>query len=413
MIKRCNMFKKLSYILISIVAFIFAACNSDKIENIPTFTVTTSHFEDILEITGLVEPIEISTYSVPPQIDGEVIFLIEDDTQVKPGDTLCIIEDKNIQQNYEEQKTKLESLISELEKLKVDLAARYELLEAQVQNNEAEMKLKSMDSLHLQFLTPNQQRIKKLELEQSEIVKNQLQKRLKSLAIINQSEIRGLELQIEQIKRRVESTEQELKSLIILSNESGIASRAMRGSWRKVRVGDNVWQGLPVVLVPKTEKMKVKIQAAESDYKLINIGDSVTYTFDAMPRNKGYGKVLMKAPVGQPIKEGSKVKIFELETSIEQVDEIPKPEYSARCCIYLKTIPDTLVIPQVAIFEEDSIRVVYVKKGKVFEKREIKTGTSSLKSAIVSEGLKEKEIISLSKPASELIRGEKRLVGSE
>ena len=28
---------------------------------------------------------------------------------------------------------------------------------------------------------------------------------------------------------------------------------AMRGSWRKVRVGDNVWQGLPVVIVPKME----------------------------------------------------------------------------------------------------------------------------------------------------------------
>ena len=156
--------------------------------------------------------------------------------------------------------------------------------------------------------------------------------------------------------------------------------------------------------------MKVKI-AAESDYKLIN-RDSVTYTFDAMPRNKGYGKV-MKAPVGQPIKEGSKVKIFEVETSIEQVDEIPKPAYSAQCRIYLKTIPDTLVIPQVAIFEEDSIQMVYVKKRKHFEKRQIKTGTSSLKSAVVAEGLKEKEIISLSKPASQLVRGEKLLPKQE
>ncbi len=391
------------------IPFIFS-CKSDKTESIPTFTVSISHFEDILEINGLVDPVDVTTFSVPPRIDGEIVYLVDDDTFVKPGDTLCVLEDKGREQNYEEQKAQLESQNAELEKMKVDLAMRYALLEAQVQNNEAEMILTSLDSVNLQYLTKNQQRIKKLELERADIVKNQLKKKLKSLSIINQTEIRQMELRISQIRNRVERTAEELKSLIILSTESGIASRATNPMNRqKMKIGDNVWEGLPLVVVPKMEQMKVVIQASEGEYKLLNIGDSVAYTFDAMPGNKAYGKILMKSPVGQPLKDDSKVKFFEVEASIEKIDVIPKPAYSANCKIFLKIIPDTIVVPQVAIFEQDSMDVVYVKKGKHFEKRQIEIGTSSLKSAIVSAGLQPNEVISLSKPAGQLIQGEKLL----
>ncbi|HET7732562.1 MAG TPA: hypothetical protein VFK73_01890, partial [Paludibacter sp.] len=72
-------------------------------------------------------------------------------------------------------------------------------------------------------------------------------------------------------------------------------------------------------------------------------------------------------------------------------------------------IPDTIVIPQICIFEEDSMKFVYVQKAKTFEKRQITIGTTSVKEAVVTSGLKRNEKIAIIKPESELINGKRLL----
>ncbi|MPM44121.1 hypothetical protein SDC9_90799 [bioreactor metagenome] len=65
------------------------------------------------------------------------------------------------------------------------------------------------------------------------------------------------------------------------------------------------------------------------------------------------------------------------------------------------------MVPQIAIYEEDSIKVVYVKKKNKYEMRQITTGLSSSKEAIVSSGLKRGEVIALIKPPQSMVRGSK------
>jgi hypothetical protein len=78
----------------------------------------------------------------------------------------------------------------------------------------------------------------------------------------------------------------------------------------------------------------------------------------------------------------------------------------------LKRVPDVIVIPQVAIFEEDSMKVVYVKNKNGFEQRQIETGISSPKEAVITKGLKKNEKIALSKPQAAIINQKKLLTDS-
>jgi len=82
---------------------------------------------------------------------------------------------------------------------------------------------------------------------------------------------------------------------------------------------------------------------------------------------------------------------------------IPGLGLSANCKVILKRVKDTIVIPQIAVFEQDSMQVVFVKNGVKFEMRQVTIGTSSPKSAIVVSGLKVGEKISFVKPGSSLI----------
>ena len=379
------------------------SCKSHEKKELPIYTVTKTDFEDFLTIDGLVEPVQSTTFGCPRNSDGYITYIIEDGAYVKDSDIVCIIDDKDLKQRYDESLVNLETANAELNKTKANLDLQYALMEAQVKNNAAETDIANLDSVQIQYLSPTQRKIKELELEIVSIEKHKLEKKLKSLAIINQSELKKTEFLIQRLTNDIKSSKEQLDGLVVRSTRSGMVSRAIYYSGRKVQIGDNVWNGMAVVNIPDLTKMKVKIIASENDCKRIDENDVVEYSFDAMPKNKAWGKIVKKAPVGQPIKENSKIKIFEIEASIDTAIIIPGLDLTTKCKVILKHIKDTIVIPQITIFDLDSMKVVYVKKLDKYEIRQIITGSSSQNSAVVVAGLHAKEKISFIKPGSELI----------
>lgn len=406
------MTKNLSNIIATSLLALLFSCQSHDQSSISTYTVKITDFEDYLTIPGVVEATQAITYGCPRRADGYVTYIVEDGVTVKDSDIVCIIEDKDVNSRYSESSTNLEIAIAGLSKTKADLDLQYSLMEAQVKNNTAETDIANLDSLQLQFLSPTQQKIKKLELEIVAIQKRKLQKKLRSLAIINQSELRRKEYEIQRYTSEIRDAKEQMDGLVIKSTKSGRVFRAMYQGARKVQLGDNVWNGMAVINIPDLTKMKVKITASEGNYKRINENDAVEYTFDAMPKNKAWGKIVKKAPVGQPIQQNSKIKVFEIEASVDTSKLTPDPGLTTNCKIILKKIKNAIVIPQITIFEQDSMKVVYVKKSDKYEMRQILIGASSPKSAVILAGLQQNEKISFIKPENGLIEKKKLLTKS-
>jgi multidrug efflux pump subunit AcrA (membrane-fusion protein) len=362
-----------------------------------------SDFEDFLTIDGYIEPVQTISVSCPREADGIVTYLIKDGTYANQDDVVCTIEDKEVKKRYDEAIVNLETAKADLNKSKADLDLQYALLEAQVKNNAAETDIADLDSLQLKYLSPNLQKIKKLELQKVAIEKHKLEKKLKSLAIINQSDIKKSEFEIQRLTSLIQSSKEQLDGLVLKAPYKGMIYRSTYYTGAKVKEGDNVWNNMPVVTIPDLTKMKVKIIASEGNYKRININDAVELTFDAMPKNKAWGKILSKSPVGQPIKENSKIKTFEIEATIDSSLVIPGPGLSANCKVIIKQIKNALVIPVIAIFEKDSLKVVYIKKAGKYEMRQVVCGATSPKNAVISSGIRVNEQISLLEPKSTLV----------
>ncbi|MFT3751605.1 MAG: hypothetical protein QM800_01595 [Paludibacter sp.] len=256
-----------------------------------TFTVKTSDFEDALEIEGLVQPVQVNTVETPGQVDGVVLYIVEDGTSVKAGDTVCILDDKGLKERYDQFKIQLENSVAELNKTKADLNLQYALLEAQVKSNAAETEIANLDSADIRFSSQVQSKIKKLELEKVAIEKFKLQKKLKSMEVINQSEIRKLEIRNRTLESRLESAKKQLDGLKLTAPKDGMATRAIH--WvtrRKVLPTDPVWNRMPLVIIPELDKMKVLIYATESQYKRINMNDSVQHSFRRHARQQSMGE---------------------------------------------------------------------------------------------------------------------------
>lgn len=402
---------KLQTVLISILLLSIVAC-SNQHQDISTYTVTRKNFENTIVIDGYAEPMQ-STSIVSPRGGGTIAFLVEDGTWVEEGDILCTIENQNMQTHYDQLLTNLENAQANIEKTKASLDLQFTMLEADAKNNDAETQIAHLDSSRLQYYSPNQKLIREMELQIVAINRRKIEAKLISLPIIQQSEIKKIELQIQRLSNNVASVKKDLDELVLRSPKKGLVIRGVNPMTNnKMAIGDPVWNGMPIATIPEMNKMKMKIFASERDYRYINVGDSVSYSFDALEDNIAWGKIVNKMPVGVQVKEGSQVKHFEIDASVDSTLVMPDPGFTASCLIMLKQVKDTLAIPQIAIFEQDSMKVVYVERKNGYEMRQIFIGESSPKEAIVSSGLFLDESIALSKPKESQVKSRKILSDS-
>ena len=260
--------------------------------------------------------------------------------------------------------------------------------------------LAGFDSLQMLYMSPVERRTKELQLERARIERAHLLKKLDATKVMQDVDVMRIEKRISRLERRLETAKERKESLMLRAPKDGVAVRARRRAWiaDTWTIGDNVWDGRTVVTIPNFDSIKVLINVQETDYKRLQLGDSVAYTFDAMPENRAWGRITKMASVGMARTEGSQVKTFEVETSIDSLSYPVEPGLSVRCRIYMKRIPNKIVVPTISVFDTDSSKVVYVKKGRKYEEREVTLGIGSPKMTIVEKGLSEGEQIALIKP---------------
>lgn len=382
------------------VVLTFVACSSGDGGALPVYTIERRAYEDMLTIEGYTESVNSMNIHCPPQVDGTIISIVETGTQVKKDDVVCILEDADVANDYERRTLELESTYAELEKLKASQRLEMALLDAQVRNNDAEVMLGEFDSIQMLYMSPAERRTKELQLERAAIERDRLLKKVEATKVMQDIDVMRIEKRIEWIKRCIDDERKKLESLTIRAPKDGIAVRAKRWPWSDDTwtIGDNVWNGRVLLSLPDFDDMKVMLYVQETEYKRLHVGDSVMYTFDAMPDNCGWGRITKLATVGKERTEGSQVKTFEVEASIDSLRCPVESGLSARCHIYLKHIADTLVVPTISIFDQDSLKVVYVRKGHKYEERQVTLGLSSPKMTIVAGGVSEGEQIALIKP---------------
>lgn len=377
------------------------SCSSSGEQDMPLFVVQRTAFEDMIVMEGTTEAQFSINIPTPNNLEGTIGFILENGTHVKAGDTVCIIDAPEAETEYDERKKRLESRLAELEKLTANQELERALLEANIRSSEAEAILAEYDSAQMQYMSPTARRIQELQLERAALSRSRYQRQLDAQDVMDKAEVMRLKSRIARDRRRLEEAKKIVDSRVVLAPSDGIfvRGRVPWGAREEHVVGTTLHGRFLVGTLPDVSKMKVKMQIPEAEYKRISEGDTVEYVFDAMPGNKGWGRIVKLATVGKGRTQGSPVKVFDVEASVDSVIQPLAPGISAICRIYMQRKPDVLVVPMVCIHQVDSQKkVVYVKKRFSFKEREVTLGLTSQKEAIVTEGLSEGDIISLLKP---------------
>jgi hypothetical protein len=86
---------------------------------------------------------------------------------------------------------------------------------------------------------------------------------------------------------------------------------------------------------------------------------------------------------------------------IDGTSEILKPGMTTSNQILIKEVPDTIFIPQEAVFEKEGKFIVYLKDGSSYDEVEVTLGDKSEDHIIVKNGLNPGDIVALSDPYSD------------
>lgn len=389
---------------------LYLSCSSEnRNHNFIKHKVKRTVFVNKITTSGIIEANKTYSISCPGiWTDVTITYLIPEGTYVNEGDTVCIIEASELKNNYQEAVKNLETAKAEYNKSIAELNLQYLLLDSQVKTIELSTEISRLDSSKIAFTSQAHHKLIELEIKKAEIEKEKIQKKSEFLKIINTFELKKMEMKIKQAENKVAREKEMLDKLVIKSTTAGMVIYAIRSSGNKIREGDIVWGGRLLIEIPDMSKMLIKLTVNEPHFKLIEKDQIVNITIDAFPNIKLTGKIIKKTPMGKPIKKDSKVNFFEVYASIDSSDFKIQPGLSITCDVILESVPDAIVVPLLAVFEKDSLKVVYITKGDKYIRQTVKLASHSDNYAVIAEGLKGNEEIILNEPPEDLITIRKR-----
>jgi HlyD family secretion protein len=336
--------------------------------------------------TGKVEP--ITKVEIKSKANGIIERLAVDvDHLVDAGEILAVLDKENLTARLREARANLE-------------AARAAETAAEAQAKKHEIEAESPDvefakSAYDRARSLNEQQLVSQEsLDQAKTLYDQAlnrQRAAASQALIGRAKVNEAHAQVAQAQAAVERADEELANATIKAPIRGTVLT------RDVEIGSPVSSILNlganaslVMTIGDIEKVFVRGRVDEADIGVVTLGMPARITTESFKDKVFNGKVTQISPIGV---EKDNVTTFEVEVSIDNFGQELKANMTANAEILLEERPDTLIVPEAAIFYDEkknaSVDVADPAAEKGLRRVPIRVGIGNGTRTEVLEGLAE------------------------
>ena len=164
-------------------------------------------------------------------------------------------------------------------------------------------------------------------------------------------------------------------------------------------VGDMMWSGFSIGLLPDISVMQAKLYVQESEAAGLALGKAATVYLDAYPDKAFAGKVTQVDALAKPKEKDSPVNYFQFTISLDKTSvEIMQPGRQVQAQVHLFNLQDVLTVPNQALFQKEGQYWVYLKTSAGFIKQAVTPGNRSLNRTEITDGLTEGDVIALTTP---------------
>ncbi len=372
-----------------------------------------------------------------------IVWIIDNGTEVKPGDVLVRLDTSTIEDNINTQKIAYQAALATYAQSESDVAvARINITEYIEGTYRSELKTKQKDVAiakanlvaaenivqharkmftkgYISSLAVEsdgfalQQAQLELEVAETDLEALKLYTRAKQLQDLEgilkakeakfASDTAALDLE----KAKLEREEQQLENCVIRAEAAGMAIYGGSEKWEDrpdIRAGATVREDQVLLLIPDLSQMQVKVRIHEA--KIDRIKPGLKATVQMQDKTLG-GEVLSVASMAAPAGwwNGNMVKY---ETIIRaETPTALKPGMSATVKIILAQHRDVLAIPVIAVVEQNEGYFCWVKTTRGIERRELRIGDTDDQFLVVEQGVQEGDQVVLN-PLASLSETEKK-----
>lgn len=151
-----------------------------------------------------------------------------------------------------------------------------------------------------------------------------------------------------------------------------------------LEAGDFIAAGQMVVTLADDSRYKIEVSVDESDSHLIQVGQSVKISMDALPGREFFGEVKEIPYQTQNVNGIVNVPVTVVITKVEPEF---RPGYSTQLDIIVSSLADQVVVPMTAVFNDQGQETVMKVVNKLPVPTRVKTGLHNGVEVVVTEGV--------------------------
>lgn len=380
------------------------ACSGEKEESkIPEAQVQEGTFQVDLYEEGQIEAfssININAPNISWRFGNlKIAELVEDGTQVKAGDTVCVFDPSEVNKAILESEDRLIVSRAEMEKMMAQHQLDMENLQAEHRTSEITYEITRMQLESAAHESDIKRREIELNLEKAGIALERAKEQIENRRRIQLEEQKQMQLSIDEDEARLKEAHETLGKLTLVSPSDGIAIISRNWSTQsKYQIGDQMWPNNTLMQLPNLSKLKTEININEVDISYITRDLRVEVKPDAFSDSTFTGRVIHVANLAVNKDQNSNIKVFPVEILLDQTHKDLLPGLTVSCRIVIDEIENVQYIPLEALHTEGNIKYVYRRKGGEYERVEVQTGLTNSDYVIITEGLKRNDHVALIDP---------------
>jgi multidrug efflux pump subunit AcrA (membrane-fusion protein) len=357
------------------------------------FIVTTSTVGELAAVNSTPIP-------APPGWNNKVSSLIDEGTMVSSGDELARFDTDQLEKRVEEQQAAYDGALAEFENQRVTNIKVLAEKKAALQRQELTLEKAKLQTEAMKFESKSRQRQQELDLRRTELDLQEAREDLAAQIDISAAKLSEKEVKARKERLDLEESVENMTKMTVLAPDSGMVVHKKiwtQSGNRKIRVGDQVWNGTSLMELPDLSAFLVNTWVNEVDIHRLELDQPAKVTIDALQDRTIMGTVTRISPLAR--QEGSeeedKIKVFDVDILLEGDVEGLLPGMTAQCQIIHQEFEDVVFVPLEAIFQENDGPVVFGSGGK---SRSVELGPVGEDNVVIESGVEDGDILLLVKP---------------
>ena len=373
--------------------------------SISNYQVTRGEFLDVLQFRGELKATMSLTIAAPA--DGgnlQIIKLAADGSQVKKGDVLVQFDSSKNQQTLAQDQSILKSSQAEIEAARAKARLTEEQDATAVMKARFDVESARLDASKGEILSRIGGAEANLKLEDAKQALQEAEQKLKSDQAADYATIDGKTFGSKKADYDAKHAAHALQGMTLVAPRDGTISLIPvwhNGSEGAFKAGEQVWPGSPIAELPDASSLQINARVDETERGRIALNQPVSAQLDALADRQFTGRIVQISTIatsdfsaGWPIPRN-----FNLQIALDRPDPQMRPGMTVQVTVIVNRVPNSIVIPAQASFQDSGRTVAYVWDGHIFQKRPIQIDRRSRDRILVSRGLQPGDVIALIYPS--------------